>query len=155
MPLLALVRTAASLSSSITAPFQRRASLLFSRELLQKMCLPTPKSTDTRRNIIDVSVKTRPGSFGTCAPTARAKKDCERLVQLADQDLSLRSVRIIQAKNSACNALGASSSSGGSRSPISVRTPVDSSCDDAVRPSQAYVSFLHKTSQRSCGHLMT
>ena len=36
MPLIALVRTAASLSPSITAPFQRRASLLFSRELLQK-----------------------------------------------------------------------------------------------------------------------
>jgi hypothetical protein len=36
MPLIALVRTAASLSPSITAPFQRRESLLLSRELLQK-----------------------------------------------------------------------------------------------------------------------
>jgi hypothetical protein len=95
--------------------------------------IAVPKSTDTRRNIIDVSVKTRPGSFGTCAPTARAKKDCERLVQLADQDLCLRSVRIIQAKNSACNALGASSSSGGSRSPISGRSPSRQQLRDAVR----------------------
>ena len=37
---------------------------------------------------------------GTCAPTARAKKVCERLVQLADKDLW--SVRINQAMTSAC-----------------------------------------------------
>ena len=37
MPLIALVRTVAFLLPSITAPFQRHASLLFSRELLQNV----------------------------------------------------------------------------------------------------------------------